>query len=837
MKLLLLNAFKGLRKKKVQMIGIILLVMLSTAIFTSMSLSLDRFEDRYYSYIDEQNIEDLSITPTLDYKTAYTYYDILNLMKKYPFTEEENMLVMGFANCLREEIESCPKEITENIGYVFDKYQVGSDKKGEILDDLAFKYNFKYEKTYSKQGQDDNIVYKVMPYNKNKKINKPYLLEGKFPSEDNEITILRGFANKNNLKIGDKYKLGDTKYKIVGFSYASDYMYPLISISSPLFTESKNNIVFMNQTSYNNFKGVEEVVNSIKYNYKFDDREDLLDQIKIFDKEDKVSVSVFDLLRMSRTKTPKLEFNNDRLFAQYFLYLLLGISVIIILIITKKRIDDERGQIGVLKALGYKTKSIATSYLTYPIIGGLVGGIIGYFIGLAIHPFITELFVSYFNLPISDFSFDFKYLLLCTLVPTIILSILTYLISLIMLRHKALHLLREGSNLKVNIFNKFILKVTKNLKFKSRFRYSLASRSLGKLFIVTLTSFTTGLLIVLTLIGLNLFSSLIDKNFNGLNFNYMVSFSTPQIILNNKADLILDKELKLDKVYDKNGKEKEIIKKNKNEKDGVTITINGMDKDTKYFYIKDKNNKAVLKNIKHENDIIINSNIESLNGINIGDKIKFENSDIKFNVVGIHDNFFSKYAYMSRSTLSKMFNMELSYNKIFTKDNKYSSYSKIDNNELSNIASIFSLKDLKENMDLTMQTSNYSLYVIIAFAGVMSLIIIAVIANIVVEENKKTISLMKVMGYNNKSISSIVLNIYTPFVIIAYLLSIPAMIGILKAIVSVLTKDIDYMIPISLSWSKALIGLTVLLIGYYTAIFLSKKTLNKVPLAVALKRE
>ena len=107
----------------------------------------------------------------------------------------------------------------------------------------------------------------------------------------------------------------------------------------------------------------------------------------------------------------------------------------------------------------------------------------------------------------------------------------------------------------------------------------------------------------------------------------------------------------------------------------------------------------------------------------------------------------------------------------------------------------------------------------------------------VVEENKKTISLMKVMGYKNDEISSVVLNIYTPFVIIAYLLSIPAMISILKAIVKILTKDTNMSFPIEISPFMAIVGLISLVVSYYIAIYLSRRALNKVPLAEALKRE
>ena len=58
MKLLFLNALKGLKKKKVQMLGIIFMVMLSTAVYTGMNSAIDRLEDRYgIVELDEDLIE------------------------------------------------------------------------------------------------------------------------------------------------------------------------------------------------------------------------------------------------------------------------------------------------------------------------------------------------------------------------------------------------------------------------------------------------------------------------------------------------------------------------------------------------------------------------------------------------------------------------------------------------------------------------------------------------------------------------------------------------------------------------------------------------------------
>jgi xanthosine utilization system XapX-like protein len=63
------------------------------------------------------------------------------------------------------------------------------------------------------------------------------------------------------------------------------------------------------------------------------------------------------------------------------------------------------------------------------------------------------------------------------------------------------------------------------------------------------------------------------------------------------------------------------------------------------------------------------------------------------------------------------------------------------------------------------------------------------------------------------------------------------MIQILKIIVSSIIGDIEITVPIEADPFMSFIGLIGLLIAYYLALLMSKKVLNKIPLAVALKRE
>lgn len=226
-------------------------------------------------------------------------------------------------------------------------------------------------------------------------------------------------------------------------------------------------------------------------------------------------------------------------------------------------------------------------------------------------------------------------------------------------------------------------------------------------------------------------------------------------------------------------------------------------------------------------------------GIAVGDTLVFNvnNSDITYKVSNIYESYIGMQSYVLRNDLSNKLGFSTSiYNTKYSVDDKYDNITDEDDSTRY-ISFILNINDLKENVEKQMSKFNSSIYFVITFSSLMACIIIAVIANIVVEENKRTISLMKVMGYENKEISAIVLNIYTPFVIIAYLLSIPVMIKLLRYIVNKIVGDMNMAIPISLDPVMAVIGLIGLLIAYFIAVNLSRRVLNKVPLATALKRE
>lgn len=452
MRLLFINSLKGLKKKKVQMLGIIFMVLLSTGIYVTMNTAIDRVKDRYYNYLDEQNVEDFAFDVAIDLGKDITLDDLqvyLNNQLKN-LTENEEQIIDFYQYSLLNN-QKIDMQTSYYIKSILKKYEVDIIIGNKKLDKIKDKYDFTYEVERSKTVFVKDTMVKVISYEQDTLINKTYLVDGVFPTKNNEITILPDYAKANGLKIGDTYKIGDHKYKIVGFTYAPDYIYPMIDVSNPVFDESKNNIVFMNEKTYQKINGINDNTYSLVFNYDYDRKFEINGEINkkdpmmvLFDKEkDTIAMSQNTIIRMMRISALQLEFASTSKFADYFLYLLLSVAIFIIMVITKKRIDDERLQIGVLKSLGYNRLSIACSYLVYPIIGSLIGGVFGYLLGIAMHYPLTDLYRSYYTVPLSNFNFDLSYLVTSLLLPTIFLSIISYLIAIFMLRKNHYNYLKK----------------------------------------------------------------------------------------------------------------------------------------------------------------------------------------------------------------------------------------------------------------------------------------------------------------------------------------------------------------------------------------------------------
>lgn len=93
----------------------------------------------------------------------------------------------------------------------------------------------------------------------------------------------------------------------------------------------------------------------------------------------------------------------------------LSIAGVILYIMLKRMTEQQRGQIGILKAFGYTQTEIIFHYMSYALIIGITGGITGGLLGIALsYPF-TSLYQMFFNMPGLSGKFSPVYLVLSIL--------------------------------------------------------------------------------------------------------------------------------------------------------------------------------------------------------------------------------------------------------------------------------------------------------------------------------------------------------------------------------------------------------------------------------------
>ena len=99
--------------------------------------------------------------------------------------------------------------------------EIPDDKINEIED----KYNLTFEKEYFVNIPEDD--YNVRVFKANKKIDLYEIIDGKDVSENDGIVISKGYAQNENVKIGDKVEIKGKKYTVAGYFLRPDYLYML----------------------------------------------------------------------------------------------------------------------------------------------------------------------------------------------------------------------------------------------------------------------------------------------------------------------------------------------------------------------------------------------------------------------------------------------------------------------------------------------------------------------------------------------------------------------------------------------------------------------------------
>ncbi|WP_335872682.1 ABC transporter permease [Bacillus sp. 2205SS5-2] len=694
-------------------------------------------------------------------------------------------------------------------------FYVATALNDEDLLELEAEYDVMLEKrlSYDMSLEDEKVLRVFSVPNR---VNTPYLQEGTLPGNRNEIALSATFADSNSYSIGESISIEGEGRIITGLVYIPDYIYSLKNESALINDPAAFGVGLLPEEAF------EEVAQpSVYYLGKWDNKEGeraLQKAVSLLSPIIKWT-NAQDNPRISYIET---EIKSTKSFATVFPLFISVIAVMMVVILVKRRLESQKKQIGTQLALGYQSRELTKAYLLYPLVIGILGSTIGLVFGLLLSVPMTNMYTYYFNLPVlSRWTLTPIQYMGALIIPSLLLILVGYVVIRKYVNILPIRLIKPLA--KQSAEGRFHFSFTKIKKFSTRFRLRMLSKNFGRILYLTLGILFATMLLMYGFISMNSIDTLMTKTYKeGLNYEYGVYYQELKQSSDSSEDVFTISEA-------------EVIEVNrKGEWYSVSdqrLQLFGLDRQTDSISLKNSNNESLKDQL--EEGLIINKVVAYALGVEVGDQLSLKltasSREETIKVAGIAELYAGSSVYMQRSTLNAWNDFsENSYMGKWTQEEPVAK---------EGIYQIENKQELMQSLENMMGPMRYSLLIMSGLAFLIGLIIITLITNLIVEENITSISLLKVIGYEDKTVSHWMLNIYTPVVIISYGLGVPSALLSIDALMKSLAKETNYALPVAITPGLFIIGFLIIFGAYWASLWISKRKLKRVSLQEVLKRQ
>lgn len=257
---------------------------------------------------------------------------------------------------------------------------------------------------------DENATVRfiTLPDVKEDIVNDINLKSGRYFSreEANQCLVEEEFFKAHNLKLGDYiYPVvngNEVKIKVIGTVKSPEFVYTLKDNSELMPDSKKFGIIYVKSSFGQSIFGFESSINNasilLQNGVELEDAKDDIERhlknygvTDIIDKDDQISNS------MLSTEMEGLESMGSAFPIVFFI-----VAAVIIYIMMGRMVENQRTQIGILKALGFTDMQVLFHYLSYSIFIAVTGSILGSIFGMYLGAGLTKLENMYFHLPLTE---------------------------------------------------------------------------------------------------------------------------------------------------------------------------------------------------------------------------------------------------------------------------------------------------------------------------------------------------------------------------------------------------------------------------------------------------
>ncbi|WP_337546372.1 FtsX-like permease family protein [Holdemanella biformis] len=498
-----------------------------------------------------------------------------------------------------------------------------------------------------------------------------------------------------------------------------------------------------------------------------------------------------------------------------------------------RMVDEQRNEMGTLKALGYSKLQIASKYIIYALIASILGSILGCSLGMYLFP--TVIFNAWntlYNIDQIKFLFQPGLILLAsgsvtgiTLLATLY-SIYSELIEMPsqLMRPKAAKAGKKILLERISFIWKrlsFLQKVTA----RNIFRYK-------KRFFMTIIGIAGCSALLVAGFGINdSISDIVNQQYNVIyHYDATVSAKTSEITSQIKS-------LKgVKDVYEED--HLAVTTKIENKDISTTVHIISNDKKFKDFCTLFNGNKEFDLD---DSSVLISQKMATKLNKKAGDTIKIKDANnkvIKAKIKGVFTNYVGHHIYASESlykswnTNAKTTHIYLIKSKKTTKKFERNLGNKIMN--IDGVQSVTFYSSLQKNFKDMIKSISYIVVVLVISAACLAFVVLYNLSNVNISERKREIATIKVLGFTRKEVDAYINRETILLTILGSLIGLGIGIGLHHLIMNLAEMD-DIMFGRTINSISYVISF-VMTIGFSAIInlFMHKK-LNNIQMVESLK--
>lgn len=445
-----------------------------------------------------------------------------------------------------------------------------------------------------------------------------------------------------------------------------------------------------------------------------------------------------------------------------------AIAALVCLTTMTRMVQEQRTQIGTLKALGYSNGAIAFKYLFYSASASLIGSIIGMVLGFILLPsVIFKAYMILYSMPAMSVGFYPGIATTALVISLALITAATLFTCISELRSVPSALMRpeppkNGKRILLERIH-FLwnhLSFSKKVTARNLFRYK-------KRFWMTVLGVACCCAMLVTGLGLkDSISTQVSQREFGEIMKYDMSVQLKNNVTAGQTGTITHQLRNTSGVFSFiENTNKNITVKSGTKSEQVNLMVPQQpDHFSNYLKLRQAPSRFASTGSSislSNNGVVITQQLAQLLNIKTGDTLVIEDDATHshhFRVEGIAENYLLNYVFMTPTLYSKAYNSQVPVNQILTNLNTKASHNSISSSltKVDGVANVSFLSDSEQTFQDTVKSLNDVVWVIILAAILLEFVVLYTLTTINISERFREIATIKVLGFYDREVSAYV---------------------------------------------------------------------------------